>query len=183
MIMLTELQKRKLPNLFALHDLNKDGELEQSDFTQYTRKIASTRGWAPGTPQYKELLSKFMVFWEGLRRMADTRHDQRITLDTWFAYWEQILGTEGMYDQILQPLADLVFKLLDSNGDGAVKADEYALLYSSGGLDPKLAAAAFSRLDLDHDGELSIDELLKSLGQFFRSNDPEAPGNWLLGPF
>jgi juvenile hormone diol kinase len=181
--MLTDLQKRKLPNLFAVHDLNKDGELEQSDFTQYTRRIASTRGWAPGSPQYNELLGKFMVFWEGLRGIADTRHDQRVTLDTWFAYWEQILGTKGMYDQILHPLADLIFKLLDNDGDGAVKADEYALLYSSGGLDPKLAAAAFSRLDMDHDGQLSVDELLKLLGQFFRSNDPEEPGNWLFGPF
>lgn len=45
------------------------------------------------------------------------------------------------------------------------------------------AAAAFRQLDRNRDGYLTTDELIKNAEEFFFSEDPEAPGNWLVGPF
>jgi Ca2+-binding EF-hand superfamily protein len=181
--MLTDLQKRKIKNLFAVHDLDNDGVLRQRDFEEYTRRITTPRGWKPGSPEYDEVRSRFMTFWTGLTAQADTSHNHRVTIDEWFAYWDQLLGEQALYDGIPKPIADSVFHLLDENGDGEISAEEYSRLYSAGGLNPALAAEAFAKLDLDHDGRLSVDEMMTLLGQFFRSNDPTSPGNWLFGPF
>ncbi len=181
--MLTDLQKRKISNLFAVHDLDRDGVLHQQDFDEYTRRVASTRDWKPGSPQYDEVRSRFMTFWTGLAASADTSHDQRITITEWLDYWDKILAKRELYDSIPQPIADSMFHLLDQNGDGQITLDEYSTIYEAGGLDPKQAKEAFANLDLDHDGRLSIDEMMTLLGQFFRSNDAKSPGNWLFGPF
>jgi Ca2+-binding EF-hand superfamily protein len=181
--MLTDLQKRKITNLFAVHDLDRDGVLRQRDFEEYTRRITSSRGWKPGSPEYDEVRSRFMTFWAGLTAKADTSHDQRVTIDEWFAYWDQLLATQALYDAIPQPIADSVFSLLDTNGDGHITADEYEHIYRAGGSNPAVAAEAFAKLDLDHDGKISVEEMGTLLGQFFRSNDPKSPGNWLFGPF
>ena len=84
--MLTDLQKRKIKNLFAVHDLDRDGVLRQRDFEEYTRRITTPRGWKPGSPEYDEVRSRFMTFWAGLTAKADTSHDHRVTIDEWFAY-------------------------------------------------------------------------------------------------
>jgi juvenile hormone diol kinase len=181
--MLTDLQKRKITNLFAVHDLDHDGLLRQRDFEEYTRRVTSTRGWKFGSPEYAEVRSRFMTFWTGLVATADTGHDHRVTTEEWFAYWDQLLENRDLYDSIPKPIADAMFRLLDADGDGAITADDYALLYRAGGLDPALAGEAFARLDLDRDGRISIEEMLTLVDQFFRSDDPDSPGNWLFGPF
>ncbi len=180
--MLTELQTRKLPNLFAIHDLNRDGVLEQADFHEYTRRIASSRGWTPESPEYQQLLSRFLTFWKGLEAVADASRDQRVTINEWLAYWDRILTAEGKFDELVEPIAELIFSLLDHNGDGVISADEYALMYSAGGLDPRTAAVAFASLDLDHDGRLTVDEMWTLVRQYFQSNDPSEPGNSFFGP-
>jgi Ca2+-binding EF-hand superfamily protein len=181
--MLTDLQKKKLPNLFAVHDLDRDGVLRRGDFEQYATRVASVRGWEPGSPQHEELTTRFMTFWDGFESFADASGDLRITLEEWLLYWDQILSTPGMYDQVAKPIGDFIFNLFDRDGDGRVTQEEYAFIYQFGGLDPAQAAAAFARLDLDGDGFLSVSEIMTLLGQFFRSNDPRDPGNWLFGPF
>jgi hypothetical protein len=36
--------------------------------------------------------------------------------------------------------------------------------------------------DADGDGKVTRDELLKNVEEFFYGEDPNAPGNWLVGP-
>lgn len=180
--MLTEFQKQKLPRLFALHDLDRDGVLTRADFEEYTRGIASTRGWGPESAEYRELLAGFLTFWEGLAQTANARGADRVTLTEWLDYWDRILETPGMYDQIVERIGRMVFTILDQDGDGSVTAEEYAAQYRHGALDVEEAAAAFARLDLDGDGRLSVDEIMQLAEQFFRSEDPDEPGNVLFGP-
>jgi hypothetical protein len=181
-IMLTEFQKQKLPALFALHDLNRDGVITRADFEEFTRRVASSRGWGLASAEYQELLSRFLTFWDGLAQTASAGGAGWVTPTEWLDYWDRILGTPGMYDQIAAPIGRTLFTILDQDGDGAVTADEYASMYAHGGLDPAEAAAAFARLDLDGDGRLSVDEVMQLADQFFRSENATDPGNLLFGP-
>jgi Ca2+-binding EF-hand superfamily protein len=180
--MLTDLQQRKITNLFRVHDLNQDGVLTPMDYEEYSRRIAASRGWPPGSARHNALVARFMRMWEDLDAAADRTEDKRVTLDEWMAYFDRLLGTQGLYEQVGQPIADSVFAMIDGNGDGVITADDYAMLYSAGALDPTLAADAFAKIDVDRDGRVSPAELSRLLGEFFRSN-PNAPGNWLFGPF
>jgi Ca2+-binding EF-hand superfamily protein len=179
--MLTKFQKLKLPKLFALHDLNRDGIISRADFEEYARRIARTRGWGPDSAEYNALLGRFLNFWNGLEQIAESRGSLNVTLTEWYAYWDRILGTPGMYELIAAPIGRMVFTMLDHDGDGSVTGDEYAVVYKHGGLDPDEAPAAFTRLDLDHDGRLSVAEVMTLLDQFFRSEDPAEPGNAFFG--
>jgi Ca2+-binding EF-hand superfamily protein len=181
--MLSDLQRRKISTLFKLHDLNEDGVLTPQDYEAYAEKMAGARGFARGTDRHDALRSSFMKMWDDLDTKADRNHDKKVTLDEWLAYYDVLLHKPGMYEQVGQPIADSVFQLLDANGDGVVTPDDYALLFSAGRVDPDHAAASFKRIDVDKDGRVTPAELSQRLGEFFMSNDPDAPGNWLFGPF
>jgi Ca2+-binding EF-hand superfamily protein len=178
--MLTEFQKQKLPRLFDLHDRDRDGVLTRADFEEFARSVASSRGWSADSAESQELLSRFLTFWNGLAETAGGAG--RVTATAWLDYWDRILGTPGMFDEIAAPIARLVFTILDQDDDGFVTAGEYAGMYGYSGLDPAEAAPAFARLDVDHDGRLSVDEIMQLVHQFFRSENPTDPGNLLFGP-
>ena len=179
--MLTPFQKQKLPLLFAVHDLNQDGVINRADFEEYSARIASTRGWGRDSAEYKELVNRFMTFWNGLEEVAKRKGARQVTVKEWLEDWDEILASPKLYDQIVPPIGRAIFTVLDQNGDGAITAKEYAATFKYSGLDERNAAAAFARLDLDHDGQLTIDEFVTLAHQFFKSNNPADPGNALFG--
>jgi Ca2+-binding EF-hand superfamily protein len=179
--MLTEFQRQKLPRLFSIHDLNGDGVITRRDFEDYAERIARTRGWGASSPQAKDLSQRFLTFWQGLEEVGARRGRKEVSLQDWLEYWDRILGNPPLYDQLIEPIARMVFTMLDRDGDGAVTESEYSQIYQSGSVDRGGAAEAFARLDLDHDGRLSVDEILTLADQFFRSQDPEEAGNALFG--
>jgi Ca2+-binding EF-hand superfamily protein len=179
--MLTEFQKQKLPRLFALHDLDGDGALTRDDFEAYARGIASERGWDDRSEDARELRTRFLTFWDGLKETGASTGSARVGVPEWLEYWDRILANPALYDGMITPLARMVFTILDRDGDGAVTAEEYATIYQHGGLDSAEAPEAFARLDGDGDGRLSIDEVVRLFDEFFRSDDPAQPGNVLFG--
>lgn len=181
--MLTELQKKKLPNLFAVQDTDKDGDLEWSDFEEFTRNLMTMRGRSSDSPEYQEMLARCRRYWDGLQGMAGPSGDQRISLQKWLGYQEQILGTPGMYESFSKPIGQMVWQIMDGDGDGSASPDDYKAIYTWRGLDPQLAAENFKRLDLNGDGLLTLDEIKVLIEQFYRSDDPQQPGNWFFGPF
>ena len=179
--MLTAFQKQKLPLLFAVHDLNQDGVINRADFEEYSARIASTRGWGRDSAEYEELVDRFMAFWNGLDELARRKGARQVTVKEWLENWDEILANPKLYDQIVLPIGHAVFTMLDQDGDGEITAKEYANTFKFSGLDEHDAAAAFERLDLNHDGRLSSEEFITLAHQFFRSNDPADPGNALFG--
>lgn len=179
--MLTEFQQRKLSNLFAIHDLDHDGALRRDDYVEYTRRLAAERGLPPGSAKHDELLSKFLGFWNALNQGADANGDNRVTLPEWLTFFDRMLTARNATVD-LRPIGDSVFGMLDKNGDGVITIEEYRWLFSSGGVSPALADDSFRRIDVDRDGRVTPSELSSHLSEFFLSNDPAAPGNWLFGP-
>jgi Ca2+-binding EF-hand superfamily protein len=180
--MLTELQRQKLPNLFAVHDLNRDGVINRDDFEEYTARIAASRGWGPDSAEYQQLLTHFMTFWSGLEQIALMIGAREVTLTAWHEYWDRILSAPGVFEKIVAPIGQTVFSIVDHDGDGSIAFEEYARMYQGAGVREQDVRAVFARLDANQDGRLSLDEFMTLADQFFRSNDPSEPGNLLFGP-
>jgi hypothetical protein len=72
--------------------------------------------------------------------------------------------------------------LSDQDGDGRLSQQEYVANLRSFNVNEAAANEAFRRLDQDGDGYLTQAELSRCVEEFFYSEDPEAPGNWLVGP-
>ena len=180
--MLTDLQLKKLPKMFALNDNNGDGVIAQEDFEEAARTLAYLRGLAPGTAEYQDMHKTIMSRWNHIRETCDADGDNRVTLKEWLAYWDKVLATEGEYERVGKPFSVVVARTLDRDGDGKISPKEYTQWVSRWGVDEKAALDCFARLDLNGDGHLSVDEFVTLVAEYFQSSDPSSPGNWLLGP-
>ncbi len=180
--MLTEFQKEKLPRLFAMYDTDANGFIERADFARLTQACAQVQGWQPGTEEYDALETKLMSRWQKMLQFADVDRDERVSLAEWLAYVDDMLSSEDAYEAEVRKIASTTFGVFDRDGDGKLTIGEYREGYEAMGLDETLADDIFRRLDLNADGYISRSEHLTLIAQFFRSQNPQSPGNWIFGP-
>lgn len=181
--MLTELQKQKLPALFSAHDASQDGFLTQADHEQTALHYIHFKGLAPDSPAGQQIMNQFLMFWQGLAQAADVNKDGQVGLEEWFAYWDNILSSPEIYNNMITPIAHSALNMMDKDGDGQINAEEYTAIYRCRGLAAELGHQNFAQLDLNGDGYISLEESLTLLEQYFRSNNPQDPGNWFFGPW
>ncbi len=181
--MLTELQKRKLIKLFSMYDANYHGILVSHDFENIVKKLANIRNWGARSAKYQLLVDKCMHKWKCLKAEADKSHDQKVTLEEWLNYYDDLLNDEEKYNQEVRSLMELVFEVFDGDEDGKISQQEWAGLLSVYNVSPVYAPIVFPNLDSNQDGFLSKDEVLQLIRDFFYSNDPEAPANAMFGPY
>ena len=124
-----------------------------------------------------------MVRRDTLRRHADTDADGTVALDEWLSYWSGLLDSGERYQDEVMTLTDRMFEMFDTDEDGVLGPDEFCDFFGVFGLKSALARGVFVKLDLDGDGAISRAELLEMADQFYSSDDPDAPGNELFGPY
>lgn len=181
--MLTDLQKRKLTKLFSMYDANCDGSLLLDDFEAIAKKLAGLRGWGARYPKYLNLVSQLTYDWKRIKAGADQDRDGAISLAEWLDYHDQVLSDKEQYSKRVRSLMELVFEVFDENGDEKISQKEWASLLSVYHISPVYAASIFKRLDANQDGFLTREEVLQLIHKFYFSDDPEAPANFMFGPY
>lgn len=175
--MLDSVIQRKTAVLFRMFDSNGDGFWDESDFEQWFERVARSRGKELDSPEMQELSQVYMQIWEGLKG-ADTDGDGRVSLEEALEYQERYITPEAVAG-----FAQVVFPVLDADGDGEIGPDEYRAYLESGFHEPPPADDLFPLLDRNGDGRISRSEFEQLYQEFFLSTDPEAPGSSLWGPF
>jgi steroid delta-isomerase-like uncharacterized protein len=179
-LMLSDLQKRKLTNMFHALDANHSGYLEYADFDALLTNLAQLSEMAAGSPEYEQLQSGFRTRWDHIRQFAETNRDEHVRLDEWLAYCSELVQSPDKVEQEWVSTARLNARLMDRDGDGLVSLEEFAAFRANLDTDNR---AIFERFDLNGDGYIPGDEFPELFRQFFLSDDPDAPGNWFFGPF
>ncbi len=175
--MMTEFQIRKMDVLFDAYDGNKDGYLEATDFDRPAERFDARMGTTgPG----ERPSAWWRGFWQGMTPLADS--DGRVSRAAWLAYLDGVWSDPATFDQLIQGGVSLYIAVVDTNGDGMLSLDEYRHLFYALSLDEGMVDDIFPRLDADGDGYLSREELAQRVREFY-DNDPDAPGNWLMGAF
>lgn len=181
--MLGELQQRKLIKLFSMNDTTFSGSIARQDFETIIKRIAYLRNWSLRSPRYQILNNKYLHNWEALRKKADVAHDQRVSLAEWLAYQEAVMGDRKQYAEEVHALMEVVFDSFDRDEDGKIRQQEWGDFLSVHSISPVYAAQIFPTIDTNQDGFLTKDEVLKLIQEFYYSDNPEDPANFMFGPY
>lgn len=180
--MLSDLQKKKLTRYFRVYDINDDGRIGPADFLRVIENVRILHGIKDGSAQHRALLEGYMNRWEAMRVGADTDEDGGVDLGEWLAWWEEVLEDDARYEAEVERHTSRILELFDTDEDGILGPDEFCDFYGTFGLSAALARSVFVDLDVNGDGEVSHEELMDMTDQFYRGDDPEAPGNRFFGP-
>ncbi len=177
--MLGELQKKKFRHMFNVYDVDGNGVITWDDFILYVENLAAIYDWTEESPEYKGFRELEMQEWEEMCKGADKNQDEQISLDEYLHYTEDRVSRVGAHDRE----AELWFQTLDQDGNGQVTVEEYKIVLKAYGLVGVDAEKYFRMFDANGDGHLSKKEVRDLNRQFWKSNELDDPGNFILGPF
>lgn len=181
--MLSDLQTKKLTRYFEVYDVDDDGQIAATDFERIIENVRVLHGEGEGSRGYGALRQAYVDLWNRLRAGADGDRDGGVDVDEWLAYWQLALEDDHRYEAEVEAITERLFTVFDLDGDDSIGVAEFSDFYGVFGLAVSLAETVFVELDADGDGVISRSELLEISRQFYRSDDVEAAGNFLFGPF
>lgn len=176
--MLSEFRRRKLSAGFKELDVDGDGLLGSGDIELLIKNHGDAYGYAEDTEEYRNLALRTRAVWEQLKQF-DSDGDGLVSLDEYVAGFGEFLGHRDLFTANMAALVDAFYAVADRNGDGQITEDELILHFRAWGHSTKQAQAAFPRLDRNNNGAISRAEWMANLEEYYYSEDPEAPGNWL----
>ena len=97
--------------------------------------------------------------------------------------YAKLMTQKERFANVIMGLVKTTLTLQDTNKDGKVSQQEHRDFLVAFNTTPAEAADTFRRLDRDGDGFLTTAEMVVNTEEFFLSSDPQAPGNWLVGPY
>lgn len=181
--MLTPFQKRKLTRYFNCLDTDANGFFEADDVARIAERLAAARGIDKGSEAYDEILAGVNMIWDNARTYSYSQDPNKVTLADWLHHEDVVLSTEESREGYMKKVTRDVFDLIDADGSGEIDIEEYAALMKAFGVEDGIPEWAFKHLDLDNSGVIERDEFVTIVEQFHMSEDLDAPGNYLFGPY
>ncbi|MEW1865349.1 EF-hand domain-containing protein [Streptomyces sp. NPDC088194] len=177
--MASAFQERKLRGMFAAFDTDGDGFLREEDFRALVARWSRLPEVGPGTELRARVETLLMGWWAALLEAGDANADGSVDLGELLQLVDRL---PSMVAEVTAT-ADTVFDAVDANGDGRISPAEHRSLVETWNGRPVDMTGVFERLDLNGDGHLSREEFALLWRQFWISDDPAEPGNWLCGRF
>ncbi|MFZ3499161.1 EF-hand domain-containing protein [Streptomyces sp. 5.8] len=178
--MLGQLQRTNLNHVFDTLDLTRDGFLTVDDFTTLAQRMRGLRPAMDGRLA-ADIDEAFTSWWEVFRSAADKDGDGKITRDEFLTAVEEGLQNDPAYADRMARVCEVTFAAADTNEDGQLSASEVQQIYRAYGVDEKISAETFARLDRDGNGWISVEEFVQASRDVYLSNDADAPGTALFG--
>ncbi|MFG2138616.1 EF-hand domain-containing protein [Streptomyces sp. NPDC048650] len=179
--MTSAVKNQKFSILFDWFDQGGDGQLTQDDLqamAELFTKLAAKDDHANATA----MRNAFQEWWQLLREHGDADGDERVSRQEFITVMEANVTSPEHFEGAVLAIADALMQALDTDADGVLSREEYVRMYHALGIPPEHSGAAFVRLDRNGNGVISHDEFRAAISEFYLSADPDAPGNWLLGP-
>jgi Ca2+-binding EF-hand superfamily protein len=178
MAMLSEFRRRKVSAGFTELDVDGDGQVGTEDIELLVKNHGDAYGYSENTPEYDALERRTMDVWTQLKQF-DSNGDERVSLSEYVAGFDAFLSQREEFMQGMTALVDAFYELADRDNDGRITEDELVRHFRAWGHSEQQARTAFPKLDRNSSGGISKDEWMANLEEYYFSEDPAAPGNWL----
>lgn len=176
--MLSDFRRRKVSAGFKELDVDGDGYVGNGDVELLIKNHGDAYGYPEGTPEYADLVRRTRDVWTQLKQF-DSDGDGRVSLEEYVAGFDAFMSQRDAFMDSMQVLVDAFYQLADSDHDGRVVEGELIRHFRAWGHTEQQAREAFRRLDRNNNGAIAKEEWMTNLEEFYYSEDPEAPGNWL----
>ncbi|MEQ6122426.1 EF-hand domain-containing protein [Reichenbachiella sp. MALMAid0571] len=178
--MLTPLQKRKQIHFFQILDFDRNGLIQRKDFEDIAENLSVIRSLDRNSKDHKFIRNLSLSIWNNMKKHVNATDGN---LDMWLTFMDSFVinSNNEWYDQYVKGMTQTVFDVFDTDRNGYISLDEYLDLFIGLRIEVRFAPVSFEKLDLNSDGKISKSELVKSVEEFLKSDDPAAGGNWLFG--
>ncbi|MFI6477752.1 EF-hand domain-containing protein [Nonomuraea sp. NPDC050663] len=177
-----DLRDHKLDRAFGHLDVSGTGEIDREDVLGLGARLLVGFGESPTSLIGRRLVDGFDGIWTALARSLERDNDARLSPEDFRKGMTAAFVEGADYDAVFRPAVEAVAELCDQNRDGTIGMREFRLMLAAFGTAYDDVDEAFDRLDRDHDGTLTVSELVLAVREYYTGDDPHAPGNWLFGP-
>jgi Ca2+-binding EF-hand superfamily protein len=180
--MLTILQENKFERFFYILDFDRNGVIEKDDFVAIAENLCILWGLKEGDEEYNKVQIRFSEGWDKFNHYVNN-DTGKASWEDWKRFAETVMidSDEKTFNTYVEELCGELFDNFDTDRDGYISLEEFIDLFVAHRIEVRFAAKSFRNLDKSKDGQISRGELLDAVKEFFRSDDPDAPGNWLFG--
>ncbi|MEL6271305.1 MAG: EF-hand domain-containing protein, partial [Chloroflexota bacterium] len=95
----------------------------------------------------------------------------------------QMLDDDDRYVEIIAPIARHIFNMLDQNENGKVSIKEWRLFARAYRIPESDVDDLFGTLDENDSGFITREEFGRMITDFFFSEQPDSPGNYIFGRY
>ncbi|KAK5723120.1 hypothetical protein LTR17_013990 [Elasticomyces elasticus] len=177
----TDLQDKKFNYVFTWFDQNGDGFVTQDDIEKMSKLFTALAD--DSDEKNKSAMHKgFMNWWHLLLDARADKASEQIGKEEFNCIMHAVVIAPKNFEIAVGNIVDGLLGALDRDGNGSLSQEEYVGMYNKLGIPPTTSGEAFKRLDRNGSGEISREEFNQALFEYYLSADPNAPGNWLLGP-
>ncbi|WP_171165779.1 EF-hand domain-containing protein [Streptomyces sp. I05A-00742] len=177
---MSDVLRQKYEHRFRQLDVDDDGFISQDDVRGRARQLADAFGVPAHDPLTRNAEDAADVYWKGIVSHTPDGGVRRVDCPAFVAALDAA-REDGTLRSMVKPAVRAHLAVTDQDGDGTVDADEFTAAQQAVGIPQDQALAAFSLLDVDGDGRLTLAEWENAVWEFYTSTDPEAPGNRVLG--
>lgn len=177
-----DLYTRKMVHVFEMLDVTKDGYVAESDIVKLATGISQIMPGLPNPRKSLDFKNAMLGWWRSLLPVMNMPPDEMAGLEEFCGAMVQVILEQGRYEEVFQPVAVTWFRLYDTDDSDSLSLEEFHVLSKALEISPADTEAGFRKFDVNGDGELSEEEFLEVARQFYASEDPDVPGNWLYGP-
>ncbi|WP_405021318.1 EF-hand domain-containing protein [Kitasatospora sp. NBC_00070] len=176
-----DLRTRKFDRFFDLLDTDSNGFIEADDWARTAQAFSAGFGHAPGSPQAEALHRAYQLVHHNICTAMDTDGDGRVSRQEFHDGLHRHVSDLSLLDSTFRPALDAEFDTADTDGNGVLEGDEIDRIWTAWGMSDQDAKTAMEQMDRDGDGRISRDEYYSTWREYLASEDPNAPGSWLLG--
>ena len=154
---------------FDAYDLDGDGYITRADLDELESRLGRSG-------EFVEHLDKL---WRFLAASLDTNRDQRVDLQEWYEAWREMREGADNYDSLpcwFRNYCDLIFSILDEDGDGHVVESEYERFLAVFGREA--LPGVFAELDSDKSGTVTTEQLQNAVYDFTCVHDERNVRFW-----